>query len=170
MSELHVICAAKFLFVILKMSEISNISKLFPWITSDFVQKVIEKSEKSKDVILESFTTKKCFNDGENFSSYMIGLNVFFQKSVENGEKQVCSSNFLLKIAIQTEEYAKIEKECLVYEREIAVYTQVLPAFERLYESVGIFERIAPRYSLLDTNKFLIAIHCDLLQLFATSF
>lgn len=146
------------------MSEIINISELFPWITSKFVQKIIEKSEHSKDVVLKSFTTKKCFNDGENFSSYMIGLSVVFQKCIKNDEVQVCTSDFLLKIAIQTEEYAKICKECLIYEREIAVYTHILPALEKFYESFGVVMQIAPRYSSYYSRRFFIAINRDLSQ------
>lgn len=123
------------------MSKQINISELFPWITSSFVQDVIEKSEQSRNVVLKSYTAEKCFNDGENFSSYMIGLNVLYEN--ENHEEK--QSDFILKIAIQTEEFAKICEECLLYDREIEAYTKVLPAVEKLYEAVGVSARIAPK-------------------------
>lgn len=46
-----------------------NVFELFPWITSNFVQSLIEKSESNKNIILKSFGAEKCFNDGENFAS-----------------------------------------------------------------------------------------------------
>ncbi|XP_031628478.1 uncharacterized protein LOC116344183 [Contarinia nasturtii] len=135
------------------MGEECKVFELFPWITSSFVQNLIEKSEQSKHAILKSFTAKKCFNDGENFSSYMIGLKAIFESEL-HGEK---SCDFLLKIAIQTEDYAKICAESLLYEREIEAYTKVLPAVEKLLESVGEFGQIAPRCYTADIERKMIA-------------
>lgn len=124
----------------IKMSSQSNIMELFPWIKSDFVQNVIEKSEPNKNIILKSFNAQKCFNDGENFSSYIIGLNVVYEN--EGHEKK---RDFLLKIAIQTDEYIRISEECLICEREIEANIKVLPAVEELLNSVGVSGRIGPR-------------------------
>lgn len=124
------------------MSAEYKIFELFPWITPSFVQNLIKKSEQSENVTLKSFDAQKCFNNGENFSSYMIGLKTIFE-SESDGEK---SRDFLLKIAIQTEDFQKICQETLLYEREIEAYTNVLPAVEELLKSVGESGQIAPRY------------------------
>lgn len=126
------------------MSTHNNVLELFPWITSNFVQSLIENSEANKNVILESFNAQKCFNDGENFSSYMIGLRVVFNNKNEN-EGNEYQRDFLLKIAIQTKDYIQICEECLIYEREIEAYTKILPAVDKLLESVGVSGQIAPR-------------------------
>lgn len=124
------------------MSESSDILQLFPWITSGFIEKLLEKSEDAPNVALKSFSATRAFNKGEGFSSYMFSLRVVFDNGAD-GEKQ---RNFLMKIAIQTDEYAKICEECLIYEREIEAYTKVLPALERSFEKLGIPGQIAPRY------------------------
>lgn len=120
----------------------SNILALFPWITSNFVQSVIEKSEPGKNVILKSFTAKKCCDAGENFSSYMIAVNALFTDGLTESEEQ---SDFLLKIALPTEDYGKICEECLIYEKEIEAYTKILPAIKSAFESIGVSADIAPR-------------------------
>lgn len=115
-----------------------NISKLFPWITESFVQNLIEITERSKQVILTDFTPKKCFDSGESFSSTMIALRVVFND--DNGNEK--ERDFLIKIALQTDEYVKLCEECLIYEKEIETYTKILPAIESALELEG---QIAPR-------------------------
>lgn len=126
----------------IKMSTQKNVQELFPWVTSSFVQNLIVKSELNKKVTLKSFDIKRCFDDGEGFSSILIGLNVVFEIENVNNEKQ---RDFILKIAILTEDYRKICEECLIYERETEAYTNILPAIEKLLESVGVPGQIAPR-------------------------
>ncbi|XP_055298054.1 uncharacterized protein LOC129566290 [Sitodiplosis mosellana] len=132
------------------MNSHNNMLELFPWITAEFVQSLIEKSEPNKNVVLKLFNAKKCFNDGENFSSVMVGLEVVYENENESEDKQ---RDFLLKIAIQTEDYAKICEECLIYEREIEAYTKVLPAVEKSLNSVGVSSQIAPRCFMADIDR-----------------
>lgn len=119
-----------------------DISELFPWITPAFVQKVIENAEPNKRVAVKSFDGSFAFKNGENFSSHMIALVVHFFNQTDGIEEQ---RNFIIKIAIQSEDIAKINEECFNYETEIEVYTKVLPAVENCFNSIGIFDRIAPR-------------------------
>lgn len=116
---------------------------LFPWITPKFVEKVIENSEPNGSIALKSFNTSFAFKNGENFSSDMVALKVIFTNQKNGIEKQ---RNFLIKIAIQTEQMAKINKECHTYETEIEVYTKILPAVEKCFGLIGMLGRIAPRY------------------------
>lgn len=124
------------------MSEQLKIFEQFPWITSTFVQKVVENAEPNKCIVVKSFDVSFAFKKGENFSSHMITLAVQFTNQSDCIEEQ---RNFLIKIAIQTEGIAKINEECFNYETEIEIYTKILPAVENCFRSVGIFDRIAPR-------------------------
>lgn len=126
------------------MSE-QSVLKLFPWITSDFVQAIIENSEQTKNVALKSFDAQLAFKSGESFSSQMVTLAVVFGDKSEDGERR---KDFLMKIAIQTEDFAKVCEECHIYEREIEAYTRVLPVVEKCFDSIGITGRIAPRYTI----------------------
>lgn len=119
---------------------------LFPWITRAFVQSLIEKSEAIECAIIKSFDAKLAFKNGECFCSDMIALSVVFAENTLTGnevaEKQ---TNFLIKVAISTEDMAKISEECQFFEREAEAYTTVLPAIEKCFHSVGIFTPIAPK-------------------------
>lgn len=127
------------------MSDQASVFELFPWITSEFVQNLIEIAEKSQQIIVKSFNAQFAFKNGENFSSHMISLVVnFVIYTADSGEIEK-NRNFLIKIAIQTEEITKVNKECHIYQKEIEVYTKILPAVEDRFNSIGVFDRIAPR-------------------------
>lgn len=123
------------------MTNINVISKLFPWFTLNFIQNIIKKSEQSENVTLKSFTTKKCFDGGESFSSYMFALTIFLNDDCGN-EKQ---SDFILKIALQTEDYKRMCEECFIYEKEIETYTKILPVIQRMLDLEDESTQIAPR-------------------------
>lgn len=123
------------------MSAENNIVTLFPWITSSFVQHIIARSEQRKDVTLKSFSVRKCFESGENFASYMVGLEVF----IDNGSDVSDKRDFLIKIAIPTDEFSRMCEECLYYEKEIETYTKILPAIDGALNSAGVSADIAPR-------------------------
>lgn len=124
------------------MGDQQRIFELFSWITPAFVQKVIDNAEPGKCIELNSFNVSFAFKAGENFSSHMIALKVEFVNKSDSVEMR---RNFLIKIAIQTEEIAMINKECHNYETEIEIYTKILPALEDCFSSIGMMERIAPR-------------------------
>lgn len=127
------------------MSE-QTVFDLFPWITQDFVQSVIEKSESNKCVVIKSFNASLAFKNGECFCSDMVALTVVFNHNDSNeNEGDERQKNFLIKIAIPTEDMAKISEECHFFEREAEAYTNVVPAIEKCFHSVGIFDEIAPR-------------------------
>lgn len=124
------------------MSAENNIATLFPWITSSFVQQLIVRSEHREDVTVKSYSAKKCFESGENFASYMVGVEVF----IDNGSNMSeAKRDFLIKIAIPTEEFSRMCEECLYYEKEIEAYTKVLPAIDSALNSVKESASIAPR-------------------------
>lgn len=124
------------------MGEQQRIFELFPWITPAFVQKVIENAEPNKCIAVKSFGVSFAFKNGENFSSHMIALEVNFTTRSDGIAEQ---RDFLIKIAIQTDEIAMVNKECHNYETEIEMYTKILPAVENCFNSIGINDRIAPR-------------------------
>lgn len=112
------------------------------WITPKFVQNVIENSERDESIAVKSYSARLAFRNGENFSSHMVALQVIFTNRNDDIIKQ---RNFIIKIAIQNEDIAKINEECHIYETEIEVYTKLLPTVEKCFESIGIRGRIAPR-------------------------
>lgn len=128
------------------MIDQTSVFELFPWITTAFVQNLIEIAEINKSILVKSFNARFAFKNGENFSSHIISLVVIFTNKNDRIEKR---RNFLLKIAIQTDDIAQMNEECHICETEIEVYTKILPAVAKCLNSIGIYDRIAPRYPLL---------------------
>lgn len=124
------------------MSAANNITTLFPWITSSFVQHLIVRSEQRKGVTVKSYIVKKCFESGENFASCMVGLEVLVDNGSDGSEDK---RDFLIKIAIPTEEFSRLCEECLYYEKEIEAYTKILPAIDSALNFVEESDDIAPR-------------------------
>lgn len=133
-----------------------DVFDLFPWITQDFVQSIIEKSESNKCIAIKSFDAKLAFKNGECFCSDMVALTIVYVYNSNNNENIEIQKNFLIKIAIQTPDMVKISEECHFFEREAEAYTNVLPALEMCFQKIGIFNKIAPR---LNINSKLKAIH-----------
>lgn len=123
-----------------------TVFELFPWITQDFVQGVIEKTEPNNCIEVKSFNASLAFQNGECFCSDMVSLKVIYIKNSNESEAAEKQKHFLLKIAIPTEEMKKISEECNFFEREAEVYANVLPALGKCFHSVGINDPIAPRY------------------------
>lgn len=127
------------------MSE-QTVFDLFPWITYDFVQSVIEKSESNQFVVIKSFDACLDFKNGECFCSDMVALTVTFVQNNSTENKGVeMQKKFLIKIALKSEDMMKMSEECNFTEREAEVYTNLLPAIEKCFHSVGIHDEIAPR-------------------------
>lgn len=122
------------------MSTQCDYSKKFPWINNEFVQNLIEKTTNDKNVILKSFFTENALRGGENFSSYMLRLKASFHH--RNEEKEQI---FILKIGQDFEEFAVVCEESALFEKEIEIYTKILPELENLLQSIGQHCQFAPR-------------------------
>lgn len=122
------------------MSTERNCLDRFTWVNSDFVQTLIQSSEKDDHVTLKSFYAENALLGGENFSSIMLRLKVDFEHS-----QKVKQKTFIIKIAIDSQEFAGVCEESCIFEKEIEVYMKILPKVEELLESIGEHGQIAPR-------------------------
>lgn len=114
--------------------------KTFPWVTRDFILNLINNSENTENIILKSFRCENALLSAENFSSLMIRLTVEYVHF-----KTKKQDVFIIKKALESEEFDAICKESALFEKEIEVYTKVLPAVELLLNSIGENGQIAPR-------------------------
>lgn len=103
-----------------------------PWLTNEFVQKLLENSENDKNVLLESFQGQNACLDGENFSSLMFRLEVKFKCNEVLKHKM-----FIIKKAHESKDFQKISEETAIIEKEIEVYTKILPEVETLLKLAG---------------------------------
>lgn len=119
-----------------------TLSELFPWIDQDFVQTLVNRSDFDKSLTVESFRAEKGVRDGKNFSSNTIRLFVNLPRACNQANRLRV---YFLKVRLQTEAFVKACEECLYYEKEIEIYTKIIPAVEELLQSINVPEQFAPK-------------------------
>lgn len=120
-----------------------NTSELYPWINLDFVQRLVNNnSNNDTNFIVTSFRTEKGVHDGSNFSSNAIRL---FVNLTQTNDQSNSLRVYFLKICLQTEDFVKACDECFYYEKEIEVYTKIIPAIEELLQSINVPQRITAK-------------------------
>lgn len=129
------------------MNSKSAILELYPWIDSEFVKKLLNKSDNDEACTVESFNVEKGARDGQNFSSNTIRLIVNLSQT--NNQSNNLSNKrrrvYFLKICLQTEDFLKACEECFYYEKEIEAYNEIIPAVEALLLSIEFPTQLAPR-------------------------
>lgn len=128
------------------MSFKKSILELYPWIDLEFVQKLVNKSDYDKNLMVESFRAEKGVRDGKNFSSSTIRLFVNLQQTSNQSNRLKV---YFLKVCLRTEDFLKACEECLYFEKEIEVYGKILPAVEELLQSINVPEQFAPKYKTI---------------------
>ncbi|XP_037024113.1 uncharacterized protein LOC119066001 [Bradysia coprophila] len=136
------------------MSSENNIFELHPWIDMEFVQMLVRKSDCDKNLTVTSFRAEKGVHDGKNFSSSAIRLHV---NIFPVNDHSIMSRVYFLKVCLQTEDFAKACEECLYYEKEIEVYTEIIPAVERLLHSIEAPARFTAKCFYTDAERGILA-------------
>lgn len=123
------------------MGQPGQFSEIFPWIDSPFVQEIVNKS-KGNGFKVQSFEISDFDNNGQNFGSRMFRLTVELRHSDTHLEAK---EGYFVKMGLKSEEFDGVMKECLLFEKEIEVYSKVLPAAEKLLESIDMPIQFAPK-------------------------
>ncbi|XP_037947060.1 uncharacterized protein LOC119678997 [Teleopsis dalmanni] len=117
------------------------------WLNNDFLQKVIENYEKTKDVEVSNFKLTPGTVKGDHYASVMFRANVDYNLKGSQKTKSV-----IIKTMPEVEGQKKeLLKETHVFETEIKIYTEILPKFETVLRSIGDDTKIGPNclhYSL----------------------
>lgn len=92
---------------------------------------------------VDSFHTGDFESNGQNFSSFLIRLIVNLRE--RDNHSNVSQKSFFVKGSLDTEDIANIMKEALLFEKEIEVYTKILPAVEELLAAIGKPTHIGPK-------------------------
>ncbi|KAJ6647542.1 Scavenger receptor class B member 1 [Pseudolycoriella hygida] len=113
-----------------------------------FVQMVVNKSDRDRTV--ESYRVEKGVLDGQNFSSNTIRL---FVNLHPTDDRTNVKRNYFLKICLKTEDFLKACEECLYYEKEIEVYSKILPTVEESLRSINEPGQLAPKCYYTDLKR-----------------
>ncbi|XP_059621215.1 uncharacterized protein LOC132264897 [Phlebotomus argentipes] len=114
---------------------------------------VLQKVEKDRDLKIAKFEMIPGTKAGDHFASIMFKAII----SYTSRGKEVNSRSLVVK-TMPVEEGMKKEMmtEMPIFDREIEMYTKVLPEMVRLMESIGDFEELAPRMLYYSTDPLII--------------
>lgn len=126
-----------------------NFEANYPWITKEFFQNILKNqfSVHSDDcVTVDNYYLKHALSAGENYASLMIRclltykINNNVQHTSDGGKM-----NFVIKVPVPIKELREIFDEMKLFEKEIIMYEQVLPAVDELLSSIGDHVKLAPK-------------------------
>lgn len=120
----------------------TNLKDHYEWLNSDFFHRILSKDNESQTIKILDYEVKPALNYGENYGSQMIRANVTYLFNVIEERKQ----RFVIKALVLDEMMAKAIKDFKIFEREILVYQNILPAVEKLLKLAGDDTKLSPRY------------------------
>lgn len=118
----------------------AEIAKLYPWITTKFVEKFLQKDHGK--AIVKSIETESVTGKGENFCSNLIRITVEYSNPPN---EDVLQKKFVLKADIPNEATAEFNNEFLYFVKEISVYADIMPLVQQLLECHSISGRFWPK-------------------------
>lgn len=125
------------------MSTVDKSLDSHPWIDAQLVQHLVNKSEGENNWNVKSFHNGSSVEDGQNFSSDTIRLVVDLQDRCD--ATKTLRKSYFFKICLKSPEFEGVLKENLNFEKEIEIYTKILPAVEELLESIGVPTQMGPK-------------------------
>ena len=119
-----------------------NYKTLYSDINKDLFENIISKHEKMP-VIVQDFSLEDAIGKGENFSSNMLRAIINYKTNNGGIEK---SLKLIVKIETTDVLAAQLAREVAAFEKEIAVYAEILPKIEGLLKTIGDTRKISPTY------------------------
>lgn len=116
----------------------------YPWITKTFFQQILDKefSTFGKATTVKDYNLKHALSIGENYASLMIRAIVTYRINDSECDENM---NFVIKVPVPIKELREIFDEMKLFEKEIIMYEQVLPAVEQLLSAVCENVKLAPK-------------------------
>lgn len=105
----------------------------------EYVIKLLDRIAKEQDFIEYKFETKSGSNHGDNFLGVMIAVTLRGTK-VKNGSSTIETIHLICKIPPMNESRKKNFKSNFVFDREVYVYSKLLPAFIKFQRDRGLSE------------------------------
>lgn len=116
------------LFHTMSSSNHVELISLYPWITIDFLQNVLQKATKSNSK-LQGFLLKNAVAKGENYASQMIRCTLRFKEDSQHSEQTL---DIIIKAMISDEFVKNVVGE--VFSNEVKVFQTILPVVETILQ------------------------------------
>lgn len=105
----------------------------------EYITKLLNRIANEEDFIDYKFETKSGSNHGDNFLGVMISVTLEGTK-VKNGISKIETMHLICKIPPMNESRKNNFKSSIVFDREVYVYSKLLPAFIQFQRDRGLSE------------------------------
>lgn len=105
----------------------------------EYISKLLHKIARTEGFTDYEFETKAGSNHGDNFLGVMISVTISGTKG-QNGKSKTEKLHLICKVPPSNENRRKNFKTDLVFDREIFVYSKLLPTFVRFQQDKGLSE------------------------------
>lgn len=120
----------------------TNLKDHYEWLNSDFFHRILSVDNENQTIKILDYQVKPALNYGENYASQMIRATVTY---LINGIEER-GQRFVIKALVLNEVMANMTKEFKIFDKEIMVYQNILPAVEKLLKLAGDNTKLSPRY------------------------
>lgn len=126
-------------------SIISKNSECFNWITKQFISKIVDKDSELKDKAFEinSFNVSNVCEEGENYVSYILKLNVDLSNLDNTSEKY--QRSYIIKTMNKDSRFGKFVDLDELFQKEIDVYEHILPELTKIWRDAGREVEFGPK-------------------------
>jgi hypothetical protein len=125
-----------------------TIENVDEWLNKEIFTKVVQNDLKFDDFKILSISTIPATKPGDNYLSILLRTKVEIELS--NGEMKKLS--YVVKCFLSSvfdEDRQKLVRELEVFSKEKKMYAKFLPAFEKLYNDIGIDIKFGPKCFLV---------------------
>lgn len=113
-----------------------SIAEIYPWLKCEFFENFFRNRLKNPNLKITDIETSKAIPTGENYSSLILRVVINFNKHDP--------LNAILKVEHQQQDVADTVNQFNVFEKEVAIYSTILPEVHNLLDMAGIPVRISP--------------------------
>lgn len=113
-----------------------EISIKYPWINNGLFERIL--GQYGNTIKVERFEAQPAFGKGENYSSYLIKVNVEYSNGTIIQHK-----HFIIKATLGE----KLVRSRDVFAKEICIYDEIIPRIERVLRLANISVNLTPEYA-----------------------
>ncbi|KAM7343125.1 uncharacterized protein ACRADG_010267 [Cochliomyia hominivorax] len=125
-----------------KICSVTNSEPTLPsWLTKDYFVEFLKQNHTNFKQ-LDTLTVKAATKSGENYASNLLRLKI----EVLKNDNSVENLFYIIKLPLPSGESETVDFLWSLFPKEITVYCEILPRFEKLYKQLGLNIKFAPKY------------------------
>lgn len=124
-----------------------DFQSLYPWITTEFFERILQREYGDNSIRVRSYTLKAALAKGENYLSQMLRTTVRFTANSSTTVAAAAdqSISLIIKTVLPNAEINTVTAELGLFRKEIVAFQRVIPAVEKLLQSIGDETKLSAR-------------------------